>query len=346
MKRPVLFHRSLVFCWILAAMTVEVVGQIFPNLGGQRAGISAISFLKMEHNPRTSGMGGAAVAITGDPFACQWNPAAITDLTSIQTAVSATLWPAGLNQGNAVAVLPTLKYGSFGISAAALTSGPMEKRTEYLPNGTGETFYVNNTSVGITYAKTLTEMFSYGLTARYINESIDQFSAHTAAFDLGFAYKTDFKGLRFAVVVNNFGLNSRLKPKLKSNMAPIDIESYPAPTVFSIGASMKVLKNERNTLLAAFQLNHPNDNAENLRLGLEYTWRSLFYLRAGYKINVPDQKLPTAGVGFNMRIRKNPLQLDYMIEPMQRFGWAQRISLTIIFNNEKRSDPENSTFKN
>lgn len=329
-------------CLILGGFMNTLNAQIFPNLGGQRVGISALSFMKLDHNPRTSAMGGAAAAVSGDPFACQWNPAAITDLTSIHTAASATLWPAGLNQGSFVAILPTLKTGTFGLSAASLTSGPMEKRTEFLPNGTGETFYVTNTAIGATYAKTLTEMFSYGITARYINETIDQFSAHTVAFDLGFAYRTDFKDLRFAVVINNFGLNSKLKPRLKSNMAPVDLESYAAPTIFSIGASMNVWKNERNTLLAAFQLNHPSDNAENLRIGVEYSWRNLLYLRAGYKINVPDQNLPTAGIGFRGRIARNPLQLDYMIEPMQRLGWAQRLALTLSINREKRTEPENS----
>ena len=50
--------------------------------------------------------------------------------------------------------------------------------------------------------------------------------------------------------------------------------------------------------MVAIQLEHPNDNSENIRIGVEYAYLNLIFLRTGYKINVLGQKAPTFGAGF------------------------------------------------
>ena len=52
--------------------------------------------------------------------------------------------------------------------------------------------------------------------------------------------------------------------------------------------------------MVAIQLEHPNDNSENIRIGVEYAYLNLIFLRTGYKINVLGQKAPTFGAGFNL----------------------------------------------
>ena len=49
--------------------------QILPNLGGQRAGISALTFLKNDVSPRSIALGGANLTLSTDGMAAFHNPA-------------------------------------------------------------------------------------------------------------------------------------------------------------------------------------------------------------------------------------------------------------------------------
>lgn len=318
---------------LLSICVVSAKTQLFPNLGGQRAGISALPFLKIEVNPRTAAMGGACISNSGDAYAAQWNPAALTDIKGFALASSNTFWAAGINHAF-FSVSNTFKPGTFALSVVSLSTGKMERRTEFQPEGTGQYFYASNTAVGLTYAKQLTDMFSFGVSAKYVNEQLAEYMAHAGMVDLGFLYRTDFKDLKFAVMLQSFGTNSKLKGSTNGsgfNPKPVSINSYPAPTVFQLGVSIVPLKADDKSLTVAVQLNHPGDNAENIRIGAEFEYRNILFVRAGYKINVKDQPYPTAGVGLRARIGRHPLHIDYSFDPTKYLGMIHRIGLSITF---------------
>lgn len=339
---------GLILCAALAGVTTPLRAQLLTNLGGRRAGVSALSFLKIEVSPRAAAMGGAQIAVKGDGYAAQWNPAALADLKRLTVTGANTFWIAGINHAFFTGALPVKRVGVFAVQAVALTTGAMERRTEFQPNGTGEYFYASDAAIGISYAQSLTPMFSYGITLKYINETLDNYTAHTAVADLGFLYRTDFKKLNFAVTLQSFGPNSRISgvaPETPIAPPSRTFGSYPPPTTFSLGASITPLETEKSRLLCALQLNHPNDAAANVRIGIEYSFRDLFFLRGGYKIGVDDEHLPTLGFGLRTRIGKHPLYIDYAADPLQNLGWRQRVGLTLEINRDKRDDApkENST---
>lgn len=332
-----------IYTYILLAMALgatQAHAQLFPQLGGQRAGISALTFLKIDPSARAAAMAGAQVSVNGDPYAAYWNPAALTAMDDFAIGATNTFWAAGINYAYLSAVKP-FKFGHLGLNIASLTTGAMERRTEFQPEGTGEYFYASNTAVGLSYAKQLTDYFSFGANIKYINESLAEYRAHTGVVDLGFLYKTDIKDLSFAVVMQSFGTDS----KLKGNHNPtgiqnrdVTLEAYPAPTEFKLGISMVPFKKEDMSLLTAIQLNHPNDNAENIRLGVEFEYRELLFLRAGYKINVRDQNFPTAGLGVRTRIGRHPLYFDYAMDPTRYLGFIHRIGINFRINREERGE--------
>jgi hypothetical protein len=74
--RPILRHSVLP--WLLTALAaLQAPAQLVPNLGGQRAGISAFQFLKIGVGARGVAMGEAFVAVVNDASALYWNPAAL-----------------------------------------------------------------------------------------------------------------------------------------------------------------------------------------------------------------------------------------------------------------------------
>lgn len=319
-------------------------GQVLPNFGGERAGLSTLSFLKNDLNPRSMAMGGASVALSGDAFSVITNPAALTELKHTSYGASHLFLGGGINQslltGN---YLLNDKLSHVAFSINSLNSGEMEERTEFLPQGTGHQVFVSNIAVGISYARELSKLFSAGVTVKYIYEGIANFSNHNATVDISFLYKTDYKNLQFAVMVQNFGGNSALGnsnediPVIFNRTTGVNLEANTVPTVFSLGLSFTPYKKEFQSLTTSLQLNHPNDNAENIRLGLEYEVRQLFFARAGYKFSVEGQSWPTFGLGMKSRMGGRPLQINYAINPTDFLGFQHTIGLRIdILKNESR----------
>ncbi|MAC95049.1 MAG: hypothetical protein CMC96_06080 [Flavobacteriales bacterium] len=329
--------------FIVFFSSISFVGkaQLIPNFGAQRSGISTLTFLKNDVNPRSAAMSGASVAISGDGFSAFTNPAATTDLEGFNASISSFNQGAGIQQSYLSTLFPSKGgFSTFGFSLNMLNSGAMDVRTEFQPEGTGEKFYVTNFALSGTYAQKLSEMFSAGISLKYIHEQIDDYNNGTVAADVSFLYYTDFKDLKFAVMVQNFGGNSALNGdgiKADFNRNPnVSPEEYSVPTVFSLGASMIPWKKENQSLLVSLQLNHPSDNAENYRLGLEYEYLKLLFLRAGYKVNVDGQPFPTFGFGLRHRVGGHPLQLNYAANPTEYFGTIHTVGLSFTLNKMGR----------
>lgn len=324
---------------ILFTISTAVFSQLIPNLGGQRAGISAMTFLKMDVSPRSTAMGGASNCLAGDAYSAFTNVATMAEVKDFSIGLSNTFWAAGINHAALGLVKPT-KLGNFGLAMSYLSSGAMPVRTEFQPDGTGEYFYASSYSIGVNYAKQLTDAFSYGATLKVVEEQLAQMNTTTPTIDLGFLYRTDYKDLSFAVNIQNFGFNSKLKGAWTIDSLfynkPANIDNYPPPTVFQLGISMIPYKTESQSLTVAVQLNHPNDNAENIRLGAEYAYKSLLFARVGYKINVKDEPYPTLGMGLRMRMGKHPLRLDYAFEPTRYLGMMHKIGLSLAINKAVR----------
>jgi len=326
----------------MACFGGSLKAQLIPNFGGQRAGLSTLSFLKNDINPRSAAMSGASVALDSDPFALYTNPAAAAELRSATAAVSNFTVGAGIQQSFASVTIPRKsREASYGISLNMLNSGAMDVRTEFQPGGTGEKFYVTNLAAGFTYSQKLSDMFAAGVTLKYIYEQVSDFTNSTAAADVSFLYNTDYKDLKFAVMVRNFGGSSAIDGgELITNFnrgGTYDADNYTVPTVFSLGATMVPWKEEQQSLLVSMQLNHPNDNAENYRLGLEYEYLKLLFLRAGYMLNVDGQSLPTFGLGIRHRFFGYPMHISYAANPTDFLGIQHTVGFTFTFNQEGRA---------
>ncbi|MCS6894935.1 MAG: PorV/PorQ family protein [Bacteroidia bacterium] len=316
--------------------------QILPNLGGQRMGISALTFLRIDPSPRAVGMAGAAVALKGDPFAAYWNAGALTHSPDISVGASHTFWIAGLDYSYLALSVPWRKSHRMGLQAQFLTSGPIERRTEYQSTGTGEYFTATYWAAGPVYAYEFSDRFSAGGSFKVVREQLDFFQATTWLVDLGFLYQTDVRDFRFGVSVLNFGPNSRLRVRRgKDEAAPdVSLSSYPAPTLFALGAAIKAFEKGAHRIDAALQLNHPNDYSENLRFGAEYAYAGVLFIRVGQKVGVKEQYIPTAGLGLARGFGRGRLRIDYAAEWIGRLGLQHRIG--IVWQKEVSSSRSSS----
>src|SRR5574338_109248 len=308
----------------------EVKPQLFPVLGGQRAGISTAQFLKIGVGGRATAMGDAFVAISNDVSALYWNPAGLTQFSESQIMFSHNQWVVDINHDFIGAVYHLDDANAFGVSLTSLSMDQMKVTTEYAPFGTGEYFGFSDLGISISYSRKMTDQFSFGGTVRYIEESLDKLKMRGVMIDLGTYYWTGLGSTRFAVVVSNFG--NDLAPDgevvLVGNRTKSDWQSFSPPTMFRIGFAFEPYENEEHKVTTSIQLNHPNDNSENLSLGVEYTWNKMFFARGGYKINVDEQNY-SFGAGINVPISIANFNLDYAYANFTRLGSAHRFSITL-----------------
>lgn len=332
--------RKFIYISILTLASSVMHAQLLPTFGGERAGLSALSFLKNDMSPRSQALGGASVALSGDAYAAYQNPAGMTNLDATAFSMSHYFLGGGIHQSWLSGIFKIDDMSALGTSINMLNSGAIEERTEFQPGGTGRKIYATNMAAGLSYSRMLSTQFELGVTLKYIYEQLADYSNHTAAVDVGFLYKTDWKELQFAIMVQNFGANTSLSGTyLASGFNRIqsgNLEDNTLPNVFSLGVSMVPYEKDRHRIVTAIQLNHPNDNAENYRLGIEYEYMEILAVRAGYKINVRGQNWPTFGLGVRSMMGGHPMYFDYSVNPTNHLGFQQNIGIRIQLNNDLR----------
>jgi len=310
------------------------MAQILPAFGRDRAGTSGFQFLKVPVDARSAALGQTVVANASDATALFWNPAMASQGGSFQIGLGHAAYYSDIML-DYVAAIKTFGDYSIGISVQTLNSGDMEVTTEFQPFGTGETFRFYDISAGITLAQRLTDLFSYGVTARYVEESSAGVSAKTAMFDLGFFYRVGTTGLQMAVAIRNFGLDADpsgnlSRTTISGETIETSFEALMPPTSFLLGASYTLLQNNpMNTLVISGQLNNPNDNAESFNIGVEYGWNEILLLRAGYRFGVEEVQIPGIGFGLIIPGIGPTVRFDYGLSSMTRLGTVHRAGLNI-----------------
>ncbi len=325
------FCAIVLFCVVLCGFPGFAGADLIPVLGGQRVGISGLQFLKVGVGARAVALGGAYAAVADDASALHWNPAGITQSASPLVYGSYTDWPVELSHRFAGAVYP-MGVNFFGVSVTQLTCPETEVTTEMQPDGTGEMWRYGDLAAAVTFARAMTDRFSFGLTVRLIEETLDLVQIRAVTFDLGTFYRTGWGSSRFAVVLANFGGDSAPSGsyELDDGSTLDDFQAFSPPTEFRLGLATEFLDRPGQRVTGSLQLNHPNDNAENLGVGVEYLWSERFFLRGGMRLN-SDAESYALGGGVLLPVPGGGAHIDYAYSSMGYLGSAHRISMELEF---------------
>jgi hypothetical protein len=240
--------------------------------------------------------------------------------------------------------MPISTVGTLGLSFTFLNMGDFEQTTEYQPEGTGINFNANSFAIGLSYARQLTDNFMIGFTGKYIKENIYNSSAQGFAVDVGALFVTPFNGLRLGLSISNFGTKMQMSgddmlvqvdidPTIDGNNpninANIQTDEFDLPLLFRFGLAMDVIDTESNRLTLAIDALHPNDNAESVNVGGEYTYDDLISFRGGYRalFLADSEEGFTVGGGLQFDISGLGIQLDYAYEDFNRLGDIQKFTI-------------------
>ncbi len=315
-----------------------------------KSGTTAAQFLKIPIGARAVGMGGSYVALAKDVSSFYWNPAGLTNVgINGAASFSHTQWLADTQLNFAGAVVRAGNLGVIGLSFTSLSMPEMQVRTEFEPEGTGEYFSAMDMSLGLGYARTVTDRFMFGASVKYIREQIWHTSASSVAFDLGILFRTDFDWLVLGMSVANFGpkmqymgkdtfINYDFDPNQwgdnENIFANLQTDYWDLPLLFRFGLAFEILKQEMNQLTAAIDALHPNDNTESVNLGLEYGFMNRVFLRGGYQslFERNSEKGMTFGLGLVYYLMPQvPLRLDYAYADWGRLTNVHRLSVELGF---------------
>ncbi|MGE5430512.1 MAG: PorV/PorQ family protein [Syntrophomonadaceae bacterium] len=322
--------KKLLIILFICMLSFEAKAQLFPTLGGQRAGISAVQFLKVGVGGRAASMGDAFVAVANDVSALYWNPAGLTQAPLDQVMFSHNEWLTDIKHDFVGGLYHLSSNDAVGVALTSLHMKEMPVTTETQPFGTGEYFTYGDVAVAVSYSRKMTEQFSFGGTVRYVEETLDKLKMRGVMIDLGTYYWTGLGSSRFAVTVSNFGNNMAPDGEvvLFGGRNKSEWQSFSPPTIFRIGFAFEPYQSEDQMITTSIQLNHPNDNSENVSTGIEYKWKNIFFMRGGYKFNVEEQNY-SLGAGVRMPLRVADVTFDYAFSNFTRLGSAHRFSLIL-----------------
>lgn len=340
---------KLIYILVLMLLLIQFTqAQLFVSDVSKR-GTTAASFLTISQGARAAGMGSAFVAVADDPSAMFWNVAGIARLENRNFLVDHTEWFAGLNYNYVAGTVNLGNFGTLGLSLIASDYGEMGVTTVLEPEGTGESFTVNDIAFSVAWAVNLTDNFSIGFNPKIIHQSVWKMSGLAFAIDMGVIYNTPFDGITLGMSINNFGSKMGLdgqsaiilydpdKGSTGNNdriPAELTTDNWDLPLLFRVGLSYKAIDTYDHKLNIALDASHPNNDYESVNVGGEYTFANMVSLRAGYKtLFLKDSEESfTLGVGFRQRIVGNiNMQFDYSYADFDRLGNTQKFSVSVKF---------------
>lgn len=259
-----------------------------------KVGIAGAKFLNVGIGTRSMGMSKAFTAVGDNAEAIYWNPAGIAISPGTSIFIDrVNLWAdIGINS---VAITQTLGFaGVFGFFYSGLTSGEWEEVTTEEISGTGVYVDYKAYQAGISYARFLTDRFSFGINLKMIREDYPDFprNPHDAsgfALDVGGYYITGLRDLTIGLSIQHFGADLRPTGTFEDYEngelvdAKKEFDSYPLPIIFRGGLAMSIYDIEQLKVLLAFDLIHPSDNLERYTVGSEISILDILKLRTGYQ---------------------------------------------------------------
>ncbi len=346
-----MFHlkRLLLILLILGFSVVETFGS-----GQNRAGTAGAPELRIPVGARYLAMSGSPIATVSGLEAIYWNPAGV-DLspTGANAMFSYRQYIADMSVNFAAVSGKLGDLGSIGLSFRSLNIGDIAVTTMDQPDGTGQIISPSYFVIGLTYSKRLTDRISIGTNFNVISENIDRASATGFSFDFGVQYANlfDVPGFAVGVVVKNLGpsmtfsgngLYVRANDQNASRgptFYQFDASSAELPSEIGIGLSYRKQFNEQNSVMVSGTFQNNNFTYDDYKIGLEYNFKELFYVRAGYLASFQStDETPniwqnyTLGVGVNTKeFSSIDLSVDYAYVPAKYFDANNVFSLRFGF---------------
>lgn len=289
-------NRSINRSSIILMALCLVGGNLYAD-GQDRAGTAAAPELLIPVGARDMALGGASIATTSGIEALHWNPAGLArSQTSADAMFSTMSYLADIRVNYMAAGARFERLGSLALNIKTLDLGDIPITTETSPDGTGATFSPTFFTLGVNYAKMLTDRIAVGATTHYIVNRIERVDATAMSFSAGLQYANlgGIGGLDMGVALKHIGsrlqfdgpalLRSGQLDGLRRPAASYKVEASSAdlPSTFEIGLGYRYPAAAMGELNLSSLFRHSNFAYDQWKLGCEYVYDGFFALRGGF----------------------------------------------------------------
>jgi hypothetical protein len=305
---------------------------------------------------RALAMGSASVALASDVTAGYWNPAGLARIDYPQfmlmhdeqfgSLVNFDYGAAAMPMGpNASLGLSIMRVGVDNIADTRNAGVDADGNLTYDPNrfsriDPNKVTYFNaaDWSIYVTYAVRESEDFSYGANIKLIRRSAAEHGATGVGFDLGLRYTAaehlvlgaNIQDVTTTLLAWDTGRNELVSPTVRLGSVYF-VDVFGGRFAPALDADLRF---ENRQSASTFHLGRMS---LDLHGGLEFCWKELVSLRAGYS----DTKQPTFGAG----IRFKKIAIDYSFakfDGVNQLDNTHRISVmfTLESDDNKRAAGE------
>ena len=323
----------------------------------KRVGTAAAPELQIPIGARDLAMGGSTIAVSEGVEAIYWNPAGLGKMTSSAEAMFSNMSyiaDIGVNYGAVAGSFG--QFGTVALSVKSLNFGDINITTVDDPDGLGgRVFSPAFVTVGLSFARSLTDAISAGATVKIISEQIHRVSASGVAFDFGVQYNRlgGIPGFSVGVAVKNIGGQMKfdgsglLRDAIASDVGrgvqkfKSEAASFELPSTIEIGLSYQRNFGDNFGTIVNGTFTNNNLFLDEYRLGAElaYKFESMsLFARAGAAVTPKDQNAEAEnvfGACFGAGITTNAagvnITLDYAYRSAQFFNANQVFSVKFGF---------------
>ncbi len=276
---------------------------------------SAYTFLNIDASVQASGMGGAYSTVCGNIEGLSYNLATVATLDHSKIGFTHMNWVLDTTSLNNVQLaIPLNEKYTIGLQWKSMNYASIHK---YDANGNDlyEQFVPSDNSGIVSLSSKLTDTLLLGVGLGVAREAIDSHFSEATFVNLGLIYKIDKLSA---------GIAANYLPVIENDMVN---GAMPLPMTFRIGVSYTPMDN----LLAALDIEKPNDNTMKFHVGFQYTLMDMLDVRLGYKTGSFEGL--TLGLGFHKSITENfNVGIDYAFGLVSDdFNSLHRIGVTFGF---------------
>lgn len=326
---------------IYIAVLAAIILGTSPAGAFDKVGTTAAQFLQIGVGGRLPGMGGAGVAAVDGPDALYWNPARLTQIKSFSLYAYYADWIADLRHQFIGFSQPVGSAGVIGFHAISLGGDEFEQTTLTFQEGNGVMVEYLDLVMGLSYAHQLTDRFSVGGTVKYVYQKLFAEKAGAMAVDIGTSLSTDLPGFSIGMAMTNLGGDMTLEGSDLLTSGPgeeatqYQVSSWPLPLTFQVGVAWR-LWGEQNALwqnddhggLLVLDGRHINEGLTRWRMGWEYDFQRILFLRLGRAFEHHTEKW-SFGAGLGIPVASYLIRADFAYADLGDLQAVQRVSLQL-----------------
>ena len=318
-RRLFIVHRSsfIVALFLVSSFLLPPSSFLFAS----SAGTTGFELFRTDGSARNSALAGTQIAVSGGLHNLFSNPAGLAGIDRPTGSAGFFKHVLDMNAGNLAYAHPIQRTSTLALGVTYFDYGKFDKADE---NGQqlGD-FGASDILITGSVARELQPNLLGGVSLKYLNSTIDSYSASALAADIGAIYHTAYEGWDVGGGIYNLGFATSAYLNEKDDL----------PTTYRLGLSVPL-----EHLPVRFSFAGEYTIAEGIRGagGLELSFTKFLLGRIGYNSIGIDQRVgmdrdALAGFSGGLGINARNFSFDYSLSSYGEIGFLNRFTLSTAF---------------